>query len=506
MYDLGRCFIATLERDPDMIAIVDGETRLTYREWYQRICRVAGGLDAMGLVKGDHLVTVLQNRWETATLHWACQFLGLIITPLNWRMKASEIDYCLGDADARALVYQDISADAVAETERARDCPRISLDTADGGAQSFGDLLASEPIDGMPRAKAEDLSLMLYTSGTTGRPKGVPRTHRAELTGAVTSVGHNGFAPGEHILGVMPFYHTMGVRSLITATVVNGTIFCQRQFSAADILRLIENERITALFLVPTLYHDVVSHPDFASTDISSARKLGFAGAPMPDGLLYKIRDSFKPDIFVNHYGSSEVYTFSIERDAPSKPGSAGKPGMNQRLRVVKLGSTDPDEVAETGEEGQLISELSNDESFTGYWRRPDADEKALHGGWYFTGDTGFKDQDGDFFVTGRVDDMMISGGENVSPVEIESVLSLHPAVSEAAIVGLPDERWGQKITAFVSRSDAVTAEDLDAHCQASELANFKRPRDYIFVKAIPKSPVGKILRRMLVSGEYEAE
>ena len=179
---------------------------------------------------------------------------------------------------------------------------------------------------------------------------------------------------------------------------------------------------------------------------------------------------------------------------------------MNHRMRVVRLGSTDPDDIAPVGEEGQLIADLDCDEAFTGYWRRPDADEKALHGGWYFTGDTGYRDADGDFFVTGRVDDMMISGGENVSPVEVESLLSLHPAVSEVAVVGLPDERWGQRITAFIAKRSAVTPEELDAHCKASDLANFKRPRDYVFVKTVPKSPVGKILRRMLVSGDYEPE
>ena len=505
MYDLGRAFAASLEREPDALAVVDGDTRLTYGEWYRRIRAVAGGLDGLGLRRGDHLVTVLQNRWEAATLHWACQFLGLIITPLNWRMTGPEIDYCLRDADARALVYQDVSAEAVAAAESAGNIPGFSLDTSTEG-ESFARLLDATPIDGGPRAGPDDTSLMLYTSGTTGRPKGVPRTHRAELAAAVTSVAHNGFVPHERILGVMPFYHTMGVRSLLTATVLNGALYCQPRFDAANILRLIEGERISALFLVPTLFHDIVSHDAFESTDISSAKKLGFAGAPMPDGLLHRLNDAFQPEVLANHYGSSEIYTFSFERNAPGKPGSAGKPAINTRLRIARLGSTDPDDVADVGEEGQLIADLSGDEAFAGYWKRPDADEKALHHGWYFTGDTGYVDEDGDFFVTGRVDDMMISGGENVSPVEIESVLSLHPGVSEVAVVGLEDERWGQKITAFVSRTGDVSADELDAHCKASELANFKRPRDYVFVKAVPKSPVGKILKRMLVAGEYKVE
>jgi 2-furoate---CoA ligase len=173
-------------------------------------------------------------------------------------------------------------------------------------------------------------------------------------------------------------------------------------------------------------------------------------------------------------------------------------------VRVVRLGAASPTDVAAPGEEGEIIALLAGDESFEGYWRRPDADAKALRDGWYFTGDTGYFDRDGDLFVTGRVDDMIITGGENVSPVEIESCLSLHPAVSEVAVVGLADERWGKIVAAFVKQRTPVAPEDLDRFCRESGLANFKRPRRYVFVATIPKSPVGKLLRRKLVAGEYE--
>jgi 2-furoate---CoA ligase len=172
-------------------------------------------------------------------------------------------------------------------------------------------------------------------------------------------------------------------------------------------------------------------------------------------------------------------------------------------VRVVRLGAQSVEETAATGEEGEIIALLAGDESFEGYWRRPDADAKAIRQGWYFTGDTGFMDADGDIFVTGRVDDMIISGGENISPVEIESCLSLHAAVAEVAVVGLPDERWGRIVTAFIKRRAAVEPEELDVFCRKSGLAAFKRPRRYVFVAEIPKSPVGKLLRRKLVAGEY---
>ena len=506
MLDLGLSFLGSVARDPDALAIVDGELRLTYAQWYRRISAVVAGLDSIGLVPGDHIVTALQNRWEAATLHWACQFAGIIITPVNWRSTAGELDFFLQDAEAKALVYEDSSAAAASGSQLAARLPRIALDSVSPGATPFAALAERDAPEARPRAAAEAWSVMLYTSGTTARPKGVPRRQRAERAAALAHVAQNLYGRGERTLGVMPIYHTMGVRSLLAMSLIGGAFICLRRFDPAEALRLIAAERVSNLYLVPTLYHDLVHHPLFAQTDTSSVRKLGFAGAPMTDGLLKKLQAAFRPDLFVNHYGSSEIYTFTIEQNAPAKPGSAGRAGINQIVRVVKLGAKSVDELAAPGEEGEIIALLAGDESFDGYWRRPDADAKTLRQGWYFTGDTGFVDADGDIFVTGRVDDMIITGGENVSPVEIESCLSMHAAVSEVAVVGLPDERWGRIIAAFVKRRAAIEAEELDAFCRASGLANFKRPRRYVFVTEIPKSPVGKLLRRKLAAGDYTPE
>jgi 2-furoate---CoA ligase len=506
MLDLGRSFLASVERSPDQLALVDGELRLTYGQWFERVRAVAGGLEDIGVRHGDHLVALLQNRWEMATLHWACQFLGVIVTPLNWRAKPDEIDYCAKDANARVIVFQDVSAAAVAESIEAQRMLRIAVGGATGGTMPFEDLLAAKPAARLLNAGADDWSLMLYTSGTTGKPKGVPRRHRHERTAALAHVAQNQYLRNERTLGVMPLYHTMGVRSLLAMALIDGCFVCVPKFDPAAVLAAIEAERITNLYLVPTLYHDVIAHADCARTDLSSVRKLGFAGASMNEALLKKLDALFKPDLFVNHYGSSEVYTFSIDQDAVKKPGSAGRAGINQRLRVVRLDRGNPDELAERFEEGEIIVDLLGDEAFEGYWNRPDADAKSLRGGWYFTGDTGYLDRDGDLFVSGRTDDMIISGGENISPVEIESLLSLHPAVDEVAVVGLPDARWGQCVTAFIKRSAAVTDAELDEHCRTSGLANFKRPRAYVWVREVPRSPVGKLLRRKLSANEYELE
>jgi 2-furoate---CoA ligase len=507
MLDLGTSFVASVARDPEALAIVDDDVRLTYAQWYARISSLVASLDRVGLKPGDHLVAVLQNCEAAATLHWACQLAGIVITPVNWRAKADELDFCIENSEGRAVVYQDVSAAAVAESKRAPALPRICAGSADmTDAFRFDRMVAEAAADATPRVNSEAWSIMLYTSGTTSKPKGVPRRHRAERAAGIAHVAQNLYRRGERTLGVMPLYHTMGVRSLIAMSLIGGTFVCLPRYDAGRALAMIEAEKITNLYLVPTLYHDLVHAREFAKTDVSSVRKLGFAGAPMTDGLLKTLNDAFRPELFVNHYGSSEIYTFTIDQNASAKPGSAGKAGINQQVRVVKLNAQSAVDIAAPGEEGEIIALLAGDESFEGYWRRPDADAKSLRDGWYFTGDTGFVDRDGDVFVTGRVDDMIISGGENVSPVEIESCLSLHPAVLEVAVVGLADEKWGKVVTAFVKRNGPVTEQDLEQFCRASGLANFKRPRRFVFVDALPKSPVGKLLRRLLVAGDYQRE
>ncbi|MDB5919584.1 MAG: 4-chlorobenzoate--CoA ligase, partial [Massilia sp.] len=191
MLDLGRSFLASVERSPDQLALVDGGLRLTYAEWFERVRAVAGGLQALGLQRGDHLLVVLQNRWEMATLHWACQFAGVIVTPLNWRAKPDEIDYCAGDSGARAIVFQDVSAEAVAQSKVAQTLARIGVGEAAGATLAFEDLLQAPAPSQLLGAGPDDWSLMLYTSGTTGKPKGVPRRHRHERAAALAHVAQN---------------------------------------------------------------------------------------------------------------------------------------------------------------------------------------------------------------------------------------------------------------------------------------------------------------------------
>jgi 2-furoate---CoA ligase len=274
MLDLGTSFLASVARDPDALALVDGDVRLSYGEWLKRISSLVTAFERLGLRPGDHLVTALQNNWQAATVYWACQFAGLVITPVNWRVTSEELDFCIDNSEGRAVIYQGVSEAAVTASAHARN---LVVMRAGGAPSRQGELsldaLCDQPADrATPRASAEAWSIMLYTSGTTSRPKGVPRRHRAERAAGLAHVAQNLYRRSERTLGVMPLYHTMGVRSLIAMSLIGGAFVCLPRFDAQRALALIAAEKITNLYLVPTLYHDLLHCDTFAQTDISSVR------------------------------------------------------------------------------------------------------------------------------------------------------------------------------------------------------------------------------------------
>jgi 2-furoate---CoA ligase len=458
--NLALSLLYATERTPHADALVGETTRLTYTQLCERAGRIASGLASRGVQRGDRVACVLANDPDTVELYWGCQWLGAVVVPLSHRISESDLEYCIGDCGADVLI-------------------RDSGDVRE--------LAAADEHAGALDLDECEASIQLYTSGTTGRPKGVPRSHGADRAGGISQVLQHGLHPGHRTLGVMPLYHTMGLHSLIAASVVGGCFVAQPSWDPEQALGLIERERIDTLYLAPTLFYDLVHHPRLDDFDTSSVRAVAYAGSPMASALVERVAEAFEPEIFVNHYGSTEIYTFSVQRAQQAKPGCAGRAALNARLRLDPPG------------EGEVLCHMSSDEAFARYWNRPDADEKAIRDGWYHTGDIGRIDEDGDLWVVGRVDDMVISGGENIHPVEIEDVLAGAPGVGEVAVVGAPDERWGQRVVAYVVAEGDVTADELDAFCLGAEtLARFKRPREYRFVSELPKSPSGKILRRML--------
>jgi 2-furoate---CoA ligase len=254
------------------------------------------------------------------------------------------------------------------------------------------------------------------------------------------------------------------------------------------------------------MFHDLLRHPKFGGYDLRSLERVGYAGMTMTPALVENLLERLKPELFVNYYGSSEIYTFSYCDHLDRKPGCAGRAGMNQIIRVVSPSRDDDIEIdLPRGVSGEIVASMDSPEAFKQYWKRPDADRKAIQGRWYRTGDLGKLDEDGELYVVGRVDDMIISGGENIYPEEVEDALIRSKLIAGCAVVGMPDDRLGAKVVAFVEPAVAnLSVEQLDEVCLRSGLARFKRPREYVMVKAIPRSASGKLLRRKLRVGEFE--
>jgi 2-furoate---CoA ligase len=509
--DLGTLFEFAVERFPNYVAVVKGEKRYTYREFNDQIDQLATGFQKIGVSKQDRVMVLLKNHLELVMTYWACQKLGAIFTPLNFRLSAGEIEYCVNDAEPKVIIFEDVNRNAISQIKTNQELIFVNIDSLKSADMMFNQLFLigrSHTFVAVP-VNESDISIILYTSGTTGKPKGVPRTHKNEYSASMAHNIHNQYVHKESTLGVMPLYHTMGVKTLISMVILNGKYVLLPEFDPEISLKIIQKEKISCVYLVPTLYHDILYHPHFHHYDLSCLKKIGYAGAAMPTILIQKCFQNLKPEVFINHYGSTEVYTISINHDVASKPTSTGKPGIHSSFRLVTPnpdGLSTPDDIVIPGEVGEIITDIKNPEAFQGYWNRPDATNKAIRDGWYFSGDLGFVDKGGDLFVVGRIDDMIISGGENIHPLEVEDILAEHPKVLEAAVVGEADNHWGQKVCAYIVPKDpSLTMEELDQHCKLHlRLSNFKRPKKYVFLSNIPKSLVGKTLRRKLKEGDFQ--
>ena len=313
-----------------------------------------------------------------------------------------------------------------------------------------------------PRADACAWSIMLYTSGTTSKPKGVPRRHLAERAAGIAHVAQNLYRRGERTLGVMPLYHTMGVRSLIAMSLIGGAFVCLPRYDARQALGIIEAEKITNLYLVPTLFHDLVHNESLAGTNISSVRKLGFAGASMTDGLLKKLNETFKPELFVNHYGSSEIYTFTVDQNAVAKPGSAGKAGINQHIKVVKLNAQSVNELAATDEEGEIIALLAGDEVVRGLLATSRRGRESASRGLVFHWRHGLRRQ-GRRSVRDRPRRRHDHNRRREYLADRDREL---PFPASGGVRGgrrrSSDEKWGKIVAAFVKRNASVTEGELE--------------------------------------------
>jgi fatty-acyl-CoA synthase len=488
---------------PDKPAIRFPGRTLSFAALTERIAGTARALKSrFGVGRGDRVAILSANHPDYLVLLYACARLGALLVPLNWRLAVPEQVFILSDAAVKVLVVEQGFADVIPPLRQALpDVHVIGLDFAEGGV-SFDDHLAAATGDG--RNPHIDLScplLVVYTSGTTGRPKGAVLRQEALVWNAAMSVHLHGLTAEDHVLTVLPLFHVGGLNIQTTPALQAGaTVTLHPRFAPDQTLAALAEDRPSLVVLVPATIQALVEHPGWRDTDVSGLRAVTTGSTTVPQPLIDAIESRGVPVLQV--YGSTETCPIAVYTRLGATHGrsnAAGLPGLYCEARVV---DHDGHEVPH-GTAGEVAVRGPN--VFFEYWGNEAATRDALREGWYHTGDIAVRDPDGTFHIRDRKKNMIISGGENIYPAEVERVLNAHPAVMEAAVIGRPDPRWQEVPVAYVvlRQGAAADATALHDHC-AAELARFKVPREIVFVPDLPRNALGKVqhfrLREMVSS------
>ena len=468
---------------------------LSYRELFEKSCGLAATLKTrFHLGAGDRVAVLAKNHWSFVPLFFACQRLGVALVPVNFRLTQREVAHILDDSEPKLVVHHSEYADLV--KARGPSLTTWPLDGRDGLVQA----LTTPAVHGFSEFLGDDdtLAMILYTSGTTGAPKGAMISRKMLFWNSINTTLRLDLTQNDVHIAFLPFFHTGGWNVLVTPFLHRGakTLLLDK-FDPATVLKTIAAERVTILFGVPTMLDMMAKDPGFESADLSSLRFAVVGGEPMPVSLIRLWQERGVP--IRQGYGLTEfgpnVFSLNAE-DAERKIGSIGFPNFYIEAKITD----DAGQVLGANEIGELA--LRGPTCMPGYWRNALATADAIREGWLFTGDLVRRDDDGYYYVVGRKKDMFISGGENVYPAEIEQVLRLHPEVSEAAVIGVADPRWGEVGKAFVvlKTSTGLSAAQLVEYCQGN-LARYKVPKYVEFVAALPKGDSGKILKRALYEG-----
>ena len=475
----------------------EGET-LTYAAFNTRIAATARTLKSqLGVNKGDRVAILSLNRPDYLVLLYACARLGAILVPLNWRLAVAEQLFILSDAAAKVLVLEQAFAEVLPPLAEARpETTIVGLDFAPAHGTTLDSLLTLASGNG--RNPNTDLSyplLIVYTSGATGRPKGAVLRQEALLWNAAMSQHMHGLTADDHVLTVLPFFHVGGLNIQTTPALHHGaTVTIHRRFAPDTTLATISRERPTLTVLVPATIQAVTDHPGWASADLSSLKAISTGSTIVPQFLINRFVARGVPVLQV--YGSTETCPIAVYTRLGcdlSRQGSTGLPGLYCEAAVVDdTGDELPPEMP-----GEIVVRGPN--VFYEYWSNEEATREALRDGWFRTGDIGRRDADGYFWVHDRKTNLIISGGENIYPAEVERVLNEHPDVSDCGVIGRPDRRWDEVPIAYVIRRSgcSIDAEGLKVHVQ-TQLARFKVPRDIVFVDDLPRTALGKVQHFML--------
>jgi O-succinylbenzoate-CoA ligase len=475
--------------------------RFSYDELNNRTNQVANGLRSLGVQKGDRVALLMMNCHEFVTSFFAIAKIGAVIVPLNWRLVPDELEFIMKDAGATVLLSGSEFDAAITELHSRGDRTDVKhwvrvgiADSLPSFAQSFDSVVSSQP-DTEPEITAwnDDLLYIMYTSGTTGLPKGVMHTHNTQMAALITLNATNDFCIGDRYLNPMPLFHVGALTPAIVTAYRGLAHILMRAFDPNAIWTLVKEERINNALLVPAMLGACRMVFDPSVHDHSTLRWFLSGAAPVPKSLI-EAYQTMGIDIH-QVYGLTETCgpaCATTPEDAVRKAGSTGKAYFHTDVKIVHPDGTEclPEEAGEVLVRGDHI--------MTGYWNRPDATADTIKDGWLYTGDIALADDEGFIWIQDRLKDMIISGGENVYPAEVENIILGHPGVADVAVIGVPSDKWGETGLAVIVKKDAtVTEADIIAHCDG-KLARFKMPGGIRFIDVIPRNASGKALKREL--------
>jgi acyl-CoA synthetase (AMP-forming)/AMP-acid ligase II len=492
-----------VQQTPDLAATVFGDRVRTWSESRERVARLAGALRALGTRDGDRVAMLSLNSDRYHEYLFAVPWAGGVVTPLNTRWSPAENAFALNDSQAKILVVDDAFADAVPELTRAVPGLEAIIFSGDGtapdGSHDYETLLAEHAeVGDALRAGAEPAGIY-YTGGTTGRPKGVVLTHDNLMTSALGAAATGAWMqPGGRLLHVAPMFHLADGAAWTSRNVLGGTHIMLAGFTAEGVGDAIERHRVTDVLLVPTMIQVLADAADLDERNLSSLRNLLYGASPISEAVLDRAAKRFPGAGFTQAYGMTELSPVTTVL-TPSEHGvdrlrrSAGRAVPHAEVRIVDADGVE----VPRGTVGEIVARGGH--VMAGYWNRPEETAAAVRDGWMHTGDGAYMDGEGYVFVVDRLKDMIISGGENVYSAEVENALAGHPAVASCAVIGVPDEQWGERVHAVVVRAPgaSATAEALQVHVRGL-ISGYKVPRTVEFVDALPISGAGKILKKDL--------
>lgn len=500
--NLGYLLSNSAYKYPDRLAIISAEGNWTFEAFDQRTGRLAGAMLNAGLKKGDRVAILFFNSSHFVEVYFACLKVGLVAVPVNYRFAGPEIVYVLNHAQPSILFYGTEFETTLVEIRQELETTRIFVSPHDGDSEvalSYEEFLSNgKRVGPTAGVSEEDKCQIMYTSGTTGRPKGAVLTHRNLLWNLYNTILGREDKTGERALIVGPLYHTAALNNHFTIQVaLAGTNIIVKKFEPEALLRTIEVEKATIISGAPALYNHLLQHPRAGEYDTSSITKCTVGSDKLPTEVKKRIFNFF-PNIrgIYEIYGCTEAspsITILSAADSLHKDGSVGKAATFLTARIVD----EDDRPLPPGDVGELVCRGPN--VMQGYHRNPQGTREALRDGWLHTGDLATMDREGFFYIVDRMKDMIVSGGENIYPRELEEVLMGHPAIADVAVVGIPDPDWGEAVKAFVVLREgrAIKAQELIDFCKKS-LASYKKPKAVAFVPSIPRNPSGKALKRIL--------